>query len=470
MIYPILRSLAELAYEKVTPVPQGTAPYSVDKAMVEYYLPIQPFATGGLGNFPFYWEDSCLRFNYDTYCWINANLKAGHVPLEQALGSTFTNLFTEALSCISYSLSKEDQCILSESTNRLAGQQNALLSKWNEIFLPVTAVDDVLNTICQEWATSATTSGDLQLASDVSTILNKIPDKGQAIIPLLVDYLKTLNQITTLENSSSMNNGYLECVKNALQAPNMENGGILASSNDIYPAYEVSTSLHDILEGLQSDETIGFKMTIKSIDSKTVEVTGSSFEPFNTVIEELISLVLDGYDLHQNDVFNTIPTCLEVEMAFKGVVMVNFAPVPFNIVTGKSWYWIAPIVEAIKNRNQDVTGFKFSPASSLDFSKQGTFAFLTAVVISSYPEVSLKLSHTNPQQLSDAVNRSSVASLTLLGNIFDTFCTTTSSLIADADSICGENILIKLQPPTTNPPSLTSRAWVHGVVPCYPAT
>ena len=48
-------------------------------------------------------------FNSLTYEWISANLKAGAMPIRQASGSTFTNLATNALASVSYSLSTGDQ-------------------------------------------------------------------------------------------------------------------------------------------------------------------------------------------------------------------------------------------------------------------------------------------------------------------------------------------------------------------------
>ena len=66
--------------------------------------PLDAFAITSLGNFPYNWQDTLnvTKFNALTYNWISSNLKAGATPLQ--LDGSFTNLYIQAISSISWSL------------------------------------------------------------------------------------------------------------------------------------------------------------------------------------------------------------------------------------------------------------------------------------------------------------------------------------------------------------------------------
>ena len=95
--------------------------------------------------------------------------------------------------------------------------------------------------------------------------------------------------------------------------------------------------------------------------------------------------------------------------------MINFRPIAFSHFAEQDWFWKEPLIEALKNGNTDVTGFKFSPEPNIDFSKQGPFGFLTGVAISNYPDIHMTITGANDPNITAAVDQSGSFKVKLLG-------------------------------------------------------
>jgi hypothetical protein len=454
---------------------------------LKYTLPslptLQPFVSGGLGNFPFYWQDpSNLLFNINTYNWINANLMAGANPVRQALGSSFTNLFIDAMGSISYFLSTQDQANLTQASNNITIQQQNVLSGWQSAYGNIppgsTPIDGVINVICTTWASPAITFQALQSASNVATILNTIPPSGMSILPLLINYINALNKYVSLSNASSENTGYLNSVLSALQNPSTNNGGLTANDHNIYPAYQINTPLQDILSGLGADNAITLNLSVQlESNNDLVQVTTVGTNPFGISLDELIVLNLNSNPTFLQNILANATQPTDIEVVFRGVTMVYFSPNTFNPATNQNWCWIPPIAAAINNGNNDVTGFKFSPATTIDFSINGPFALLSAVAISNLPSISLTITTPDYQSISKTVNTSSLITTSLLGvPLAENSIDLVYNCSATPQSATGTVTIFSNVNPSpnsfnsvsTNSYSLNSLGWVHGVIPNYP--
>lgn len=463
MILPVLQSLANLASEKLASNASLLKSGTVDIGPAIPNEPIVPFEAGGMGNFPFYWQNGQGQFNYDTYSWINTNLQNGSFPLQQQLGSLFTNLFAEVFSCVSFSLSSADTNLLSAQSGQLVSLQQQIIVQWNASCTPKSNnFDDTISLICQNWASPPIATNQLLSSTNVLSTLNSIPPNGMLLVPNLVSYISISRSVEALAGQVPKNNGELECVKTALQHPTLQNGGMQASDSLMYPAFEVLSSVQDIIRELEASSILTFQIMIEGDGAENVTVTGSSFAPFTSPLNDIIKLVVDGFEEELGNLLSSMQDSLKVTMNFKGITKVVFSPCPYNVEQNKNWYWTEPIVEAMRNGVADVTGFKFMPVPSVDFSKNGPFAFLTAVVISNFPEVNLSFNHPNRQQVADAIEKASSATVTLFGNSFSTSCS--SSTIAD------DGIYITLTPPMPVAYNLNSRAWIHGACACFPAS
>ncbi|PHS05908.1 MAG: hypothetical protein COA88_11570 [Kordia sp.] len=433
-------------------------------------LNLQTFGVGGLGNFPYYWQDPFnLSFNSDTYNWISANLKAGVNPIAQASGSTFTNLYIDVLSKISYSLSPTSTTELTDASNNIITQQQNLLRIWVSVYGSA-SIDSLINTIINTWTSPPITLLDLQNSNNLTTDLNQVPVSGMPILPILTNYIDALNKSTSLINASSSNSGYLSAALAALQTPNRTNGGILLSDNSVQPAYVITTPLQDILNGLKNtSNTNTIEVTIDRVNDNVISVEVPGQPAFNIHPNDFLKMSVNS----DSDLFSTILKKsigpVKLDLSFSGVTMVYFQPVAFNKSNNENWFWTQPVIDAIKNGSTGVTGFKFLPKPNIDFSEEGPYGFLTGVAISNSPTIDLKVCSTDYQTIANSIQDSDTVELELLGCAIENesqVSNLTKSVNTDSST---NSVLVSLSPQSVAAPSVNSRAWVHGVQVEFPA-
>jgi hypothetical protein len=478
-----LASLASSLLSGTTNVAEVGKPMKMRPMMQSAGINLSPFFTGSLGNFPYYYLDpNTLLFNSLTYNWINANLKNNTPPIMQGSGY-FTNYFISALSSVSYSLSSADQAALSAATQNVNNQQLSLLLAWKGVFGKIPAptggllpVDIILNTVCTTWASPAVTLAALLSTANPGALLNKIPAGAQSIIVPLGNYINASNSCTSLRNASSMNNGYLQSALAALQSPASANGGLAANDENIYPAYSVLTPLPDIIAALSnSANTIVLNMTISKLANGQVSVSLNGGPGFNANVDDLFSIVLADNTNFFSNLVSTSSAPVQMKMTFTGVTMVNFGPVPFNSTTGQNWYWMTPIINAITNTGNDVTGFVFSPGPGIDFTNAGPFGFLSGVAISNQPSFQIVATGVTTNKIQAAVQESSTAKVSFLnaqlGDPATTYSLNYTHTMSAGQSLDSQNSLtIDSAPTTVATGNLNSLAWVHGVITNYPAS
>ncbi|MFA6057574.1 MAG: hypothetical protein WC756_05210 [Taibaiella sp.] len=481
MIAPIRQQLSSLATSVLsgpTIATRGEAPIDILGSS-----PLMPFFSSGMGNFPYYYMDPAnLLFNVLTYNWINTNLANNVAPIMQGSG-LFSNYFLSAISKIIYSLSSTDQAALNAAQANSINQQGALLLQWRTVFgsIPVASggiqsIDQVIHIICTDWATVPTDLATLQSAPDISTLLDKTPANAQSIIPYLAAYIKAIDGAATLMSVTSMNNSYLRQALSALQRPSAINGGIVANNQSIYPAYEVTTPLQDIITGLANggnNIVIDIIITPLSNGQVTVDIEGT--ENFDAMADDLLSIVLDDDPNYFSTIIAGANSPMHLLLTFNGVTLVNFAPATFDMTSGKNWYWPEVILNAVENGTKNVTGFKFSPNPGIDFSDKGPFGFITAMAISNLPTIQFTVDNMDSSTIQAKVQRSSTVKISLLNtpiDIPDGGINVTSSATAGQDrdlQATQSSIVIDPAPMFTNAtPAIDATAWVHGVQTVFP--
>ncbi|MGE0684422.1 MAG: lamin tail domain-containing protein [Candidatus Binatia bacterium] len=439
---------------------------------------LQPFTVGSLGNFPYYWQDpNNLEFNAKTYAWIAASLKANTSPVQ--LDQPFTNLYIEALSTISYSLSTIDQTELNQAKQNATDQQGAVLRAWQNAFgsIPLGTqsqepIDIIMNKITQVWASPPTTLEQLQTAIDLKSILNKTPASGESVLPALSNYLNALDSSISLLNATTMNTAYLQRALDAVQRPTSDNSALKTSDGIMVPAYAVATPLQHILDGLNSTDSakaFAFKMSVVRSSSTEYAVTTKGHRAVNVPAADFLSVLTDrNADLFQDKIATgSHPT--GVDVAFTGVTMVYYSLVVFSMASLKNWYWITPITNAIKNGSQNISGFKFSPDPQIDFTKLGPFGFLNGVAISKNASLTLTSKGANYKTIAQAVQATPSANLKFLGMPLGPIGTsseyTASVVTNDADS----SVQVNFKPSMAGVgDSMDSTAFVLGVQTNFP--
>ena len=454
------------------------ASFSAPERRVE----LQPFATGSLGNFPYYWQDPrTLGFNPRTYDWIAASLGPGGSPVQ--LRGPFINLYLEALSAVEYSLSRADRDRLDKASSDILIQQGDLLQSWRAAFGEIPRplqgqqpIDAIIDRITRTWADPATSLRKLQTAPDLTYLLNRVPASGEAVLPVLATYLAALNRHRSLVNQTTMNPGYWQRAMAAAQSPRRDNGGMEIGEGDWRPAFAVATPLQEILRSLDQTahaQTITHTMKVKRLSAENYSVTTED-GTFSVPAGEFLCLATDdrGGDLFRDHIV-TNSDDIELTADFSGVTMVHYGPVPFSKSSQKSWYWMTPIREAIKNRGRkdDFSGYRFSPDDlNIDFARSGPFGYLTGVAISRNPSLVITCRGPRYQTIARAIEANPEPRPEFLGAPL----AATESLARYAASVTthASDASVRatfVQPVETSVDSLDSTAFVLGVQPNFPA-
>jgi hypothetical protein len=375
----------------------------------------QAFQAGALGNFPFYWQDPTnLKFNKKTYEWISAGLRANASPVQ--LAQPFTNLYISALSKVNYNLSSSDAAQLAQVQQEVLARQAALLKAWQSAFgeIPqrtgnMEPIDVVIYRITQTWAVPPITLQQLQGAQDLRAELNRMPPSGISVLPALAGYLDALQSNSSLINQVTMNRVYLQQALAAVQSPSSASGAIETNDGLLRPAYFVSTPLQRILDSLNStdtNKTLIYRMTAARDTPTECSVAVNHAASDKVQIEDFLSIETDdGMDLFK-DLIIPDREKADIELTFTGVTTVNFGPADFSMAEMKNWYWMSPINDAIVNSGKDVSGFRFSPVSQIDFGYTGPFGFLTGVTISKNASLKITSSRDTSQAIAQAAKAS----------------------------------------------------------------
>lgn len=442
------------------------------------HAPLEGFDVGSLGNFPYYWENpSNLMFNTKTYNWISANLKDVGTDTV-ALDSPFVNTYIEVFAKLSYSLSTNDQASLVTAQKNATNQQMALLTAWKAAYnsIPTATatqqpIDIIMHTIASQWATPATDLNTIKLSKNLNALLNNTPASGQPILNPLANYLNALGSSISLQNNSTMNNGYLQTALQAVQSPSNTNGALQTDNNVYQPAYQISTQLSDIINALANQgSAISLKMVITNVSSSQCTVSINGGTGFNIPFLDFFSFSLGSQVNYFSDSIAMNSSSLEIDMEFTGVNLVNFGPVPFYLPTNQSWYWINPIQEAIKNGNNDVSGFKFSPTPQVNFGQGGPFSFPEGVAICNQPAITITAKTANYSRIETDLKTTTSFGISFLGIPLGGGSSTTYQQNVQTNS-SNSTVVITLSPPkaTVGGSSVDDSAWVLGVQTSYPA-
>jgi hypothetical protein len=440
---------------------------------------LQPFAAGALGNFPYYWENpSTLQFNALTYRWINANLRAGAMPVQ--LDQTFTGYFIAALGSVSYQLSQSDQTRLSAARQAAVNEQAAVLTAWRTFAGSIPAatntqapIDSIVWTVAATWARPPTTLEAMQAASDLPALLNATPAGGAPVVSAVGAYLDVFEGAITLINDVTLNTGLVQEALQAVQSPSTSNGGLLTDLGNLQPAYTVNTPLSTILAGLSDDSrSIPVALSVRRTGADQYSIAIGGRGTLDATGAELLSVVAGdaGESLLTQLAIGAEPVA--VDMIFSGVTVVSYGPAPFDQTTGANWFWISPIAEAIANGTSDVSGFSFSPQPQIDFSTSGPFGFLTGVAISRMPLVTITATGANYEPVRQFLAAGATGAVSVAMPAPDgaedaapVSYVCTVCLDDDAQSIA--LTLVPADVVASDPAQ--SRAWVLGAVTQYPA-
>ncbi|MCU7905799.1 MAG: lamin tail domain-containing protein [Candidatus Thiodiazotropha sp. (ex Epidulcina cf. delphinae)] len=437
---------------------------------------LEAFSIGTNGNMPYYWQDPrSLQFNANTYNWIKSNLKAETTPIQ--LDQIFTDLYIQALSSVSYSLSTADQVKLNQAKEKATDQQGAVLRAWKDSFGSLPSgegqpIDLVAAEIASKWAVPPTTLTAIQQSVNINTLLNNVPASGKPLVPVFSNWLDAIGSAISLQNNTTMNTAYLARALAAAQTPTDANGGLTLNDNQLVPAYKVNTPLPDIQNDLKnSSQAASLTMTVSRTTESEYRVNVEGGASFSFPVFSLLSLSVGGNAHYFESHIATTDNETTVTMNFPGVTLVSFGPAPFDMSASRNWFWMKPIKDAIDNGGKDVSGFKFSPDPQMDFSKTGPFAYLMGAVISNYPSMEITVKGSNYERIQKTFQQSVSVGISFLGIPLGIKGSESSYSNKVTTNASASTVTISLNPPEelVAGSAVDSVGWVLGVQPNYPA-
>ena len=447
---------------------------------------LSAFYAGGAGGFPFNWQDTTdpTQFNQKTYDWIEKNLKGGSAPdYTHAEGDTFINEYISAITAVGYHLSSSDQAQLTKDNQQTVEQATALVNNWYHTWHSYpdqkgsTPLQKILKEIEMNWGPDGKTVSLYQMRQcpDLNSLLVNTPPDGYAILPLLANWLAAADASIGLMNSITMNGGYLTNAADGAKMPNKMNGGMLTNdgSGKYYPAYSVSPQMSTIQNFMQGESNkLEMSATIQRSSESEYKVNISSGVEVEIPVEDWFTAKVGANAHYFRDEIATSSNEVTMSLTYTGVNLVHFEPMPYSESENQGWYFIQPIMDSIKNGEQDVTGFKFSPNPNIDWSENGPFSFLSGVAIANYPTVTITVKGSNYQSIATTFEQSVDTSFSFLGiplGLDGSENTYSHSVTTDSTT---ETITITLSPPKAMIGGVVndSVAWVLGAVVEYPCS
>ena len=445
---------------------------------------LKSFDISSSGNFPYVWEDPRnLSFNQKTYEWISGSLKPKTSPAQFAPGTNFTNLYLQALTNISWSLSTAEQATLNQATQNTTQQQAAVLNAWKSSFGSLPAgtnpIDEIASTIATTWANPATDLESIRNSINLGNLLNKVPAAGQPVMPVFVNWLNAYGASLALQNQVTMNNAYLRKAVAALQSPSVTNGGITLNDGNIVPAYIVNPQVSDIENAMSpanaKSNVTDLEMTVSQSSQSEFSVSIKGGASFKIPVMEFITFGVGGSANYFHEEIVKSGNDTTVHMTFPGTNLVTFGPRPFRQSgESQSWFWMDPVRDAIKNGfpAKDVSGFKFATQPGItDWSATGPFGYLAGVAIANYPTIKITVKSSNFQKIATDFKQGVNTSVSFLGIELASASEATHSAKVDVNE-SDSTVTITLEPPKSLVAgnAVDSVGWILGAITEYPAS
>lgn len=443
-------------------------------------VPLQAYAVGQAGGFPYNWmSTSNLKFNSKTYDWIKLAMAADERPFQSA--ESFVNAYIEVISKVTYKLSGEDQRALDAAQQDALAAQQQLLLAWQTAFgtlpepagAPPTVINAISDMIATQWAVPATTLTEIQKSTNLNALLNNVPAAGKPIVPVFAAYLNALGSATSLLNQTTMNNAYLQQALLNTQNASTANGGLQLSDGSTVPAFQVSTTVKKILDDLKNDANV-IKLSMQvhrdSLNEFQLKVDGGV--SFRMPVLGFLGISVGAKASYFVSDIAIESNTTTVEMSYPGVALANFGPVGFEKSTGLGWSWQAPIVDAIENEGQDVSGFQFSPDPGVDFGENGGYGYFQGVAISNQPTIKITVQGSNYEQIQKTFEQSVSSRVTFLGIPLGIGGSESSYSNKVETNSSEQTVTITLSPPpgSVAPAGNDAQGFVLGVQPMFPAS
>jgi hypothetical protein len=363
---------------------------------------------GMLGDFPWFWQNG-TSFNAKTFNWLN-NLFSYHADgYVQSSGEAFTTAYFNVLMATAYALSPADSAAFDAANKQLATQVNAVVTDWttSQGAIPAQYTNGVqqLSYIMSQvvsWGAPGLTLDKLRTSPNPKSLLPNMPSGADQLVNDLMAYLAKSSSIAGIQGAViSANNQLAQTQVNIQPAPATATPGWMVTLDDkgntaIEPEIDI-TEVTGIIENALPPASGGpsFSMDFSVSLGATNEVQFSVLS-HGSILGGLGSLLGFARDNKLFDIVSVEESqqSVDINMTFNCVTAITPKPTPYNASTGTGWWNPEPIKNAA-NPKSGKSGYQFNADQPYDFGTNGTFGFISRILISQPPVLKLTYKASN---------------------------------------------------------------------------
>lgn len=403
------------------------------------------------GDFNWSWTTGAGDVNELTYDYISGAVSPSSAsPGTYQVGGagSFSNVYQELINAITWQFSASDNATLQQVQTQSGTQATSVVSAYSAAYGPPTSaqitaaqqVNPVIQTALdyimlymagRVWAGVPTGSPGLSLytmqrAQNLNQLLQYAPPSATGTIQAISAYLNALGPSVTLLDEQSQGNYTLQQIKNNL-TPSASNGGILLSNppsgTTYYLGYSSNAQPSQILQNLTNtgqSASVSFSASASESGSYNVSFSGQAGIDW---AGELLSI--SAGTTFQGDVASAQGSGTEfsIQMVYPGVTIIPFFPAAWQQASSgtSGWFYESIIYQALTNLQAGTnatSGFAFLNAvpGGITLGPDG-LGYLSAVVVSGYPTITVTFTNGNYQQFSSWLSTHTSVSVSLFGFI-----------------------------------------------------
>jgi hypothetical protein len=468
-----LNGQADLATQYITGL-KNEAAQVLGATIGATLLPIQYH-----GDFNWYWTDA-INFNSLTYNYVSGAVS----PSPSAAGTyqvggagTFNNLYQQLISGIAWQLSAADNATLQQAMTQSQTQATSMVQAYVSAFgaptaAQMTAAQQINPMIATPldyimlyqagylWAGKPTPPLSLyamQNAPNLHTLLQYAPPSAQAVLQAMPPYLSALGASTRIMDQQSLGSYTLQQIKNNL-TPSATNGGIQQfnpPSTSYFTGYFSNLTPSEILQDLGNTSqsvTMSFSASASSSSSYNISFSGSAGINWGgDLLDISAGTSFRGDVARQQGAGST----MNITMVYPGVTIVPLFPTPWQQTSGgTTGWWYEPIIfQAWKNfqaGSSAPSGFTFQNGvpGGIQLGQNGA-GYLSAVVVSGYPTITVEFTNGNYSQFSSWLSTHTSVSVSLFGFIPLGSTSVDTYTASASQSSSGSGFTLTLTPPAS---------------------
>lgn len=381
---------------------------------------LRPIQFGSQGDFCYFWEDTNGNFNKNTFEYVSRRAVPGPdgATGPVSLPDSFPNAYDQVLRGLTWGLSKSDRDFIQRTQLAAQAQAGSLVKTWEQNLGTITPdqmksadvtqkVNYVIEQVGALWSGTQKankpnlTYSNLANARDLTTLLPDMPASGVSVLPVLANYLGSLNPVLNLLDSQTNSQWLLRILKTNLSTPNPKNGGMTTVDSKGATANEIGYSLDktpaEIMNMLDAKSSLTISMQASQQSSRVTQVSiggsAAGVLPF-----EFLSIDIGGSAEYSLFEANGSGSSASIEMEFPGITPVSIQPALFSQTSARGWLFASLVAQAVDNTKKGksgadgVTGWQFNEEMPFDFADEGSFGLLTGLILSNYPTIRITYS------------------------------------------------------------------------------